>query len=566
VTRLVVVLALLGAACAGGPPEYDVVLRHGWIVDGTGNPRYRGDVAITGDRVTAVGRVIPGRGRREIDATALVVAPGFIDMLGWSDVRLLADGRAVSKITQGITTEITGEGTSVGPQTDATFAEDSAYRASIGVTAAWRDLDGYFRALEQAGSTINVASFVGATQVRKVVLGDEDRAPTPAELARMVALVDTSMQQGAVGLSTALVYAPAFYASTDELVALARAAAARGGIYATHLRDEGRRIDDALDEAFRIGAVAGLPVEIWHLKRAGRDSWGDMGRILARIDSARASGLEVAANVYPYHASATSLDASIPQWAHAGGVAAMIARLRDPADRARIRADMEHPPGGGESFLRGAGGADGVLVSSVLADSLKYLEGRTLADIAAARGRDPIETLFDIVAADGANTGAIYFSMSEDDVRTAAAQWWVSFCTDYGAVAPDGPLSTSSVHPRVYGSFTRVLGRYVREAGLLPLEAAIRKMTSLPAEGVGLTDRGVLAPGFAADVTVFDPVTVIDRATFERPHQVSAGVRYVFVNGVAVVDDGQVTAARPGRGLRGPGWEGRMARRRGESP
>ncbi|MDH3495851.1 MAG: D-aminoacylase [Gemmatimonadota bacterium] len=563
-TRAGLALALLVTACAppaDGPP-YDVLLTGGAIVDGTGNPRYRGDVALAGDRIVAIGQVPPGDARRVIDVTGLVVAPGFIDMLGWSEVRLLADGRALSKVTQGITTEVTGEGISVGPQTDATFAEDSAYRASIGVTATWRDIAAYFAELERRGTAINLATFVGATQVRKVVLGNADRAPTAAELARMTALVDTAMREGAVGLSTSLVYAPAFYATTGELIALARAAAARGGVYATHLRDEGARIDEALDEAFRIGTEARIPVELWHLKRAGRANWGDMARVLAKIDSARAAGLDVAANVYPYPASATSLDASIPQWAHAGGTDSLLARLGDPVQRARIRRDMENPPDGAESFFRGAGGASGVLVASVLADSLKYLEGKTLAEIAAQWRRDPIDALFDLVRKDRSETGAIYFSMSEDDVRTAAVHWWVSFCTDYGAVAPDGPLSRSGVHPRVYGSFPRVLARYVRDERRLALEQAVRKMTSLPAQRVGLTDRGLLRTGFAADVVVFDPRTIIDRATFERPHQLAEGVRWVIVNGVVVFDDGAMTDARPGRGLRGPGWTGRQERNR----
>ncbi len=548
--------ALAAGACRGD--DYDVILRGGWVVDGTGNPRYRGDVAIRGDRIAGVGRIDPdARAGREVDVTGLVVSPGFIDMLGWSDIKLLADGRAASKVTQGITTEITGEGSSVAPQDSATIAEDAEYNRSLGVTVDWRDLEGYFQRLEASGSTINVASFVGATQVRKVVMGREDRAPTAAELAAMVALVDTAMTQGALGLSTSLVYAPAFYATTEELVALARAAARHGGIYATHLRDEGARIDEAIDEALAIAAAADLPVEIWHLKRAGERNWGDMRRVLARLDSARATGLDVTADIYPYVASATSLDASIPQWAHEGGNSALMARLRDPAERARIRADILDPPGGIESFYRGAGGPGGVLVSSVLADSLKHLEGQTVLQIAATWGVEPLDALFDVIVKDGANTGAIYFSMTEADVRAAIEHWWVGFCTDYGAVAPDGILSRSAVHPRVYGSFSRVLGRYVRERGVLRLEDAVRKMTSLPAQRVGLVDRGVLRSGFAADVTVFDPATIMDRATFEEPHQPSAGVRYVVVNGEVVLDEGAVTGARPGRGLRGPGWRRR---------
>jgi dihydroorotase/N-acyl-D-amino-acid deacylase len=552
---LIAALAITLGAC-GRRERFDVVLTNGWVIDGTGNPRYRADVAVRDDRIVAIGRLPEARARRRIDATGLVVAPGFIDMLGWSEINILADGRAVSKITQGITTEVTGEGTSVAPQTPATVAQDAEFNASLGVTVDWVDLNGYFRRLGEAGSAINIASFVGATQVRRIVLGDADRSPNGEELAAMVALVDSAMMQGAVGVSSSLVYAPAFYATTPELVALVRAARRHGGVYATHLRNEGAGFDEALDEALEIAATAEIPVEIWHLKRAGRENWGDMPRVLARIDAARANGIDVTANVYPYQASATDLAASIPQWAHEGGTDALLARLQDPVTRARIRRELARPPAGVESFFAGAGGEAGVLVAGVLADSLKYLEGKTIQSIAALWGVDPIDALLDLAIKDHGNTGAIYFSMSEEDVRAAVAYPWTSFCTDFGAVAPDGVLSRDKVHPRVYGSFPRVLGRYVRQRGLLRLEDAIRKMTSLPAQRVGLSDRGLLRPGFAADITVFDPDAVIDRASFEDPHQVSAGVRYVLVNGTLVLDDGALTEARPGRGLRGPGWIG----------
>lgn len=551
--RLTAVLMLVGVLACGGD-DYDVILANGWIVDGTGNPRYRGDLAIDDGAIAAVGRLPHRRAERTIDVSGLVVAPGFIDMLGWSDINVLADGRAVSKITQGITTEITGEGGSVAPQTPATIAEDAAENAAIGVVVDWRDLNGYFQRLDAAGSAINIATFVGATQVRKAVIGNENRAPTPVELERMIALVDTAMLQGALGLSTSLVYAPAFYATTGELITLAQAARRHGGVYATHLRDEGLKIDEAIEEALEIALAAQIPVEIWHLKRAGFESHGDMARVLAKLDSARGAGIDVAANVYPYRASATSLDASIPQWAHEGGDQSLVTRLKDATERARIRREILDPPGDIESFYRGAGGAAGVLVSNTLQDSLDYLEGKTIAEIAGLWGIDPLDAVFDIIIKDGGATGAIYFSMSEDDVQTAVTHWWVSFCTDYGARAPDGPLSQGKPHPRVYGSFTRILGQYVRQDGVLPLETAIRKMTSLPASRIGLTDRGLLRPGFAADVTVFDPRVVMDRATFEAPHQISQGIRYVLVNGETVLDGGQITDARPGRGLRGPGW------------
>jgi N-acyl-D-amino-acid deacylase len=367
-------------------------------------------------------------------------------------------------------------------------------------------------------------------------------------------IFDSAMIQGALGLSTSLIYSPAVYAPTEELIALARAARRRGGIYATHMRNEGAQIDDALNETFRIAREADIPVEIWHLKVAGKANWGRMPHVLARIDSARRAGLDVTADQYPYIASATSLDATIPAWAHAGGTDSMLARLRDPTTRARIRRDMLADPRRGENMYRGPGGPSGILISSVFADSLRGLQGKRISDIARDRLRDPVETIFDILLADHSRTGAIYFSMNEDDMRAALATWWVAVNTDYGGVAPDGPFGAIRPHPRTYGSFTRILGRYVREQQLLTLETAIRKMTSLAAQRVGLTERGLVRAGMYADVTVFDPATVADSATFENPHRPSVGIQHVFVNGQAVIRDGKLTDARPGRALRGPGY------------
>ena len=547
------------AACtptSGREGPYDVILRGGWIVDGSGNPRFRGDVAIAGDRIAAVGVLGGAAARETVDVSGLVVAPGFIDMLGQSEGNVLIDNRVMSKVTQGVTTVVTGEGGSVAPLTDALVADDSAWMKRYNVQEDWRDLDGYFAHLARTRSTVNFATFVGATQLRAAIVGKQDRRATPEELARMVALVDTAMQQGALGLSTSLIYAPAIYAPTDELIALAKAARRHGGIYASHIRNEGGGIDAALDEAFRIGREADIPVEIWHLKVAGRPNWGRMSHVIARIDSARAAGLDVTADQYPYTRSATSLDAAIPGWAHSGGTDSMLARLRDPATHARIRREMMTPPGPGapENMYVGAGGAPGILIVGTFEDSLRYLLGKTVADVAAARRRDPVETLFDIVIADNARAGAVYSSMNEDDVRTAMQHWWVAVNTDFGGVAPDGPLAGQSAHPRAYGSFTRILGRYVREQRLMPLEYAVRKMTSLAAQRVGLEDRGLVRPGLFADLTVFDPETVIDRATFEQPHQPSVGIAYVYVNGQAVLRQGRITEARPGRGLRGPGY------------
>ncbi|HKA58140.1 MAG TPA: D-aminoacylase [Gemmatimonadales bacterium] len=552
---------LLLNACGMSKPArtdapYDLLLRGGWIVDGSGNPRFAGDVAVNGDRIVATGHWSNIQARDTIEVTGLVVAPGFIDMLGQSETNALIDNRVLSKVTQGITTEVTGEGDSPAPLTDRLVALDSAYLKRYHLDEDWRDLDGYFRRLERTPPTINIATFVGATQVRRAVIGDADRKATPEELSRMEALVDSAMRQGALGISTSLIYAPAIYASTDELIALARVARRYGGIYATHMRNEGADIDAALNETFQIARAANIPVEIWHLKVAGRPNWGRMPHVLARIDSARAAGIDVMADQYSYIASATSLDATIPVWALSGGRDSLLIRLRDPSTRARIREEMAGTAAArrGENMFRGAGGGDGILIASTFEDSLKYLQGKRIGEVARARGRDPVETIFEILLADGSRTGAIYFSMNEQDLQAAMKTWWVAVNTDYGGVAPDGPFSDIRPHPRTYGSFTRILGRYVREQKLMPLEYAVRKMTSLAAQRVGLTERGLLRPGMFADITVFDPATVIDRATFENPHQPSAGIEYVLVNGKVVLRKGQLTNERPGRGLRGPGY------------
>ena len=557
----VVVLLFLLTACSneirsptGGP--YDLILRGGWIVDGSGNPRFAGDVAISGDRIVAVGYLRGAEARDTIDMTGLVVAPGFIDMLGQSETNALIDGRLLSKVTQGITTEVTGEGESAAPLTDQMVALDSAYLKRYRLDVDWRDLEGYFRRLARTPPTINIATFVGATQVRRAVVGEADRTATPEELTRMEALVDTAMRQGALGVSTSLIYAPAIYAPTSELIALARVARRYGGVYATHMRNEGAGIDVALNETFQIAREADIPVEIWHLKVSGRPNWGRMPHVLARIDSARAAGIDVTADQYSYIASATSLDATIPVWALSGGRDSLLIRLRDPNTRARIREEMVGTAAArrGENMWRGADGANGILIASTFEDSLKYLQGKRVGEIARARNRDPVETLFDILLADHSRTGAIYFSMNEQDLQAAMQTWWVAVNTDYGGVAPDGPFGDIRPHPRTYGSFTRILGRYVRELKLMPLEYAVRKMTSLAAQRVGLSERGLIRPGMFADVTIFNPATVADRATFENPHQPSVGIEYVLVNGQLVLRKGQLTSARPGRGLRGPGY------------
>ncbi len=553
-----VAVALVGACgrreAGNGKRAYDLVLEHGWIVDGSGSPRYRGDVAIRGDKIAAVGFLNGGAARETVDVAGLIVTPGFIDMMGQSEINALIDNRVFSKITQGVTTEVTGEGSSVAPLTDQLARDDSDAMKKWHYHEDWRDLDGYFAQLEKQGTALNIATFVGATQVRLAVLGKGDRQPTATELARMTAIVDSLMEQGALGLWTALEYAPASYSRTEEIIALAKAARRHGGIYASHMRNEGAHIDDALDEVFRIAREAGVPAEISHLKVSGRQSWGRMPRVLARIDSARAAGLDVTADQYPYIRAATALDAAIPTWAENGGWDSLLARLREPATRARLREEMLHPTGP-ESFYYESGGGAGVLITGTFQDSLRHLQGKTVAQIAAARHRDEVETLFDVVLAEGGHrTDAVYAVMDEPDVQAAMKMWWVAVNTDFGGVAPDGPFGTQSAHPRAYGTFARILGHYARDLKLFPLEFAVHKMTALAAQRVGLAGRGLLKAGMAADITVFDAATVADKATFEQPHQPSVGFAYVFVNGQKVLDHGKLTAARPGRGLRGPGY------------
>jgi N-acyl-D-amino-acid deacylase len=553
---LCLVLLLSSSLVAQRPRErYDVLIRHGRVVDGSGNPWRYADIGITGDRIRFIGRASSGaRAKRAIDARGLIVAPGFIDMLGQSEWNLLIDKQAFSKITQGVTTEITGEGGSIAPQNEKTLVGRSDFLRHFHLTVDWRDLNGYFRRLAKQGSAINLGTFVGTTQVRQYVMGAVDRAPTAAELARMQALVEVAMRQGAFGVSTSLIYAPAFYAKTSELIALARISSKHGGIYISHIRNEGDGEMEALDEAFQIGREADLPVQIWHLKVSGRQNWGKMPQVIAAIENARNSGLDVTANQYPYTASGTSLGATIPPKYHEGGSEAFVERLQDPQVRAAIRNELVQNVGGSENMWRGTGGPQGILVSSVLDPTLKRYEGRTIAQIATDERKDPLDALIDVVIAAKDHVGAVYFSMSEEDVRFAMQQPFVSVGCDAGASNPQGPLGESKTHPRAYGSFPRILGRYVREQRLLTLEQAIRKFTSLPAQQVGLRDRGMLRVGNFADITVFDPATVNDVATFADPHRPSVGIEYVLVNGVLELEHGKPTGIFGGRPLRGPGY------------
>jgi N-acyl-D-amino-acid deacylase len=536
--------------------DYDVLIRNGRVVDGSGNPWFWADVGIKGDKITLVGRAAANASaKRTIDASGLIVAPGFIDMLEQSEMNLLVDKQAVSKLTQGITSGVTGEGGSIAPQNKQTLEDVKDWLEHYHQSVDWTDLDGYFKRLEKQGSGINLGTYVGAAQVREYVIGHDDRAATPDELKTMQDLVEQQMRQGALGVSTALIYAPGNYASTEELIALAQAAAKHGGIYASHIRNEGTDEMAALNEAFRIGREAKIPVHIFHLKVSGHDNWGKMPQVISAIDDARKQGLEVTANQYPYIASATSLGASIPPKYHAGGTDAFVARLRDPKTRQQIRKELETPAqGGGENMWRGTGGPEGILVSQVLNPAMKQYEGKRISEIAKIQNKDPLDALMDLVADDRDNVGAIYFSMSEPDVRLAMQQPWVCVGTDYGEVSPTGPLAEGKAHPRGYGSFPRILGLYVRDQRVLRMEDAIRKFSSLPAQIARLQDRGLLQPGYFADITIFNPNTVKDVATFEDPNRTSQGIEYVFVNGVLSVEHDKVTGQVGGRPLRGPGY------------
>jgi len=550
---------LLLVALSQAPPEFDVVISGGRVVDGTGAPWFAADVAISGDRIAAIGRLGDAKAARRIDARGLVVAPGFIDMLGQSEFAVLVDGRAASKITQGITTEVTGEGSSIAPLNDRMIAARAASYRHYGVDQDFRTLGEYFHRIETRSKiALNLATFVGAGGVRDYVIGRENRKATDAELEAMRQLVAQAMEDGALGLSSSLQYVPDRYASTEELVELAKVAASYGGIYITHQRSESGRIFESLDEAFTIAERAGIPAEVWHLKTAYRANWGKMPQVLERFEAARGRGLDVTANQYPYDRASNNLDACLPIWVREGGADAMIERLRDPSLRQRIKKDMEDPaPADWENQWYGSGGAPGVMVSSVLDPSLRKWEGKTLEQIGREMGKDPRDALMDLVIADHGETSCIISIMNEDDVRTALRHPMVSIDTDSETRAEDGPLSVSKSHPRAWGTFPRILGKYVREEKLLTLDEAIRKMTSRPAARVGLSDRGILRPNLAADITVFDPAAIRDVSTFEDPNHYSVGVRHVFVNGRAVIEDGKITAERPGRVLRGPGYRDR---------
>jgi N-acyl-D-amino-acid deacylase len=546
-----------GARPALPAPDYDIIIRNGRVIDGSGRRGVNADVAIKGDRIARIGNLRGAKAKREIDARGQVVAPGFIDMLGQSEQFLLIDGRAMSKVMQGVTTEITGEGESIAPINDQILKEQEAFNRKYNLTVDWRTFDQYFRRLERQGIGVNLGTFVGATQVREYVIGYDNRPPTAAELAKMKAVVADAMKEGALGLSTSLQYVPARFATTDEIVELAKVARQQGGIYITHQRSEANAIDESMREVFEIARRANIPTEIWHFKTAYKKNWGRMTEMLRRVAAARRRGLKITADVYPYIAGSTSLSACLPPWAQEGGTDKMIARLKDTRIRQQLKKEISADPKDWENIYLGSGGASGIQISSVTNRELEKWQGKRLSEVATAENKDPLDALLDFIVADHGQTGAIFFMMNEDDMKAALRSPFVSICTDTGARATDGPLSGGRSHPRGWGTYPRILGKYVRDEKLMSLETAIHKMTGMSATKVGLQQRGFLREGYFADITIFDPKTVIDRATFEQPHQYPVGINFVIVNGQVEVDNGERTPAVAGKVLRGPGYSGR---------
>ena len=539
--------AALLTACSG--PTYDVVIRHGTIYDGTGAPGEVADLAIAGDTIVAIGDLSKARGKSEIDATGLAVTPGFINMLSWAVEGLMVDGRAQSDIRQGVTLEVFGEGESMGPLTDAMKKESLESQGDIKYDVTWTTLNEYLESLVKKGVSPNVGSFVGAATVRQYVLGHDPRAATPEELTRMQELVRTAMREGALGVGSSLIYEPGMFATTEELTALAETAAEEGGMYISHIRNENDSLLDALDEFLTIAKNSGARSEIYHLKAAGRANWDKLDEVIRRVEAARAEGQAITADMYTYHASATGLDAIMPGWIRAGGFQEWKKRLQDPASRKRLLAEWRKAGG---AFV-GPGGPEGVLLVGFKADSLKPLTGMTLKEVAAMRGKSAEETAMDLVVQDDSRIGCIYFTMSEDNLKKEVALPWVSLASDAGAYTPEGVFLKSNPHPRAYGTFARLLAKYVRDDKVITLQDAVYRLSGLPAGNLRLERRGNLTPGYYADVVVFDPATVQDHATFDEPHQYATGVRDVFVNGVLVLKDGEHTGAKPGRVVRGPG-------------
>jgi len=555
VAFLTIVLAMLAQerSQSPAPADFDVIIRGGTVYDGTGAAPRQADVAIRGDRIAAIGDLNTARARTIVDAKGLAVAPGFINMLSWSTESLIQDGRSQSEIRQGVTTEIMGEGESMGPVNDRVREHMLRAQTDIKYDIKWNTLAEYLQYLEKRGISCNVASFLGATTVREYVIGFEDKAPTPEQLDQMRELVRKEMEAGALGIGTSLIYPPAFYAGTDELIELCKVAAKYQGKYISHMRSEGNQLIEALDELLRIAREANIPAELYHIKAAGQKNWSKEDELLPRIERAQKEGLNVRANMYTYTAAGTGLDACLPPWSEDGGYPALFKRLRDPATREKIKAEVKIDSDKWENLYLAAGSPDKILLVGFKSDKLKPLTGKTLAEVAKMRGKDPIDTMMDLIAEDESRIGTIYFVMSEDNVKKEVAKAWISFGSDEASQAPEPPFTKSNPHPRAYGNFARVLGKYVRDEKVIPMKEAIHRLSGLPATNLGLDHRGFVKEGMFADVVVFDPATITDRATFEKPHQYAVGVKHVFVNGVQVIKDGEHTGAKPGRALWGPG-------------
>ncbi|HEV2047065.1 MAG TPA: D-aminoacylase [Chthoniobacterales bacterium] len=535
------------------PADFDVIIKGGTVYDGSGSEPRHVDVAIRGDRIAGLGDFKTAKAKIIVDANGLAVAPGFINMLSWSNESLIQDGQSQSEIRQGVTTEIMGEGESMGPVNDRVREYMVRQQTDIKYEIKWNTLAEYLRYLENRGVSCNVASFIGAATIREYVIGFEDKAPTPEQLDQMRELVRKEMEAGALGIGTALIYPPAFYAKTDELIELCKVAARYKGKYISHMRSEGNRLIEAFDELVRISREAKIPAEVYHIKAAGKQNWNRIDNLLSRIEAAQKEGLSIRANMYPYIAAGTGLDACLPPWTEDGGYPALFKRLRDPATREKIAAEVSKDSDQWENLYIGTGSPDKLLLVGFKSDKLKPLTGKTLAEVAKMRGKDPITTIMDLIAEDESRIGTIYFVMSEENVKKEMAKPWISFCSDEASQAPEGVFLKSNPHPRAYGSFARVLGKYARDEKVIPMSEAIRRLSGFPATNLGLDHRGFLKEEMFADVVVFDPATIADRATFEKPHQYAVGMKHVFVNGVQVIKDGEHTGAKPGRALWGPG-------------
>lgn len=535
------------------PTDFDVIIRGGTIYDGTGGAPVKADVGIKGDRIAAIGNLSSARARNIVDARGMAVAPGFINMLSWSTESLLVDGRSQSELRQGVTTQIMGEGWSMGPLNERMKEETIKGQGDIKYDIEWTTLAEYLKHLEQRGVSQNVASFIGATTLREYVIGLEDKPPTPAQLAEMRALVRREMEDGALGIGSSLIYAPAFYAQTEELIELCKEAAKYQGKYITHMRSEGNKLVEGVEEVLRISREANIPVEIYHLKAAGQSNWNKMARVIEMINDARRKGVKITADMYLYPAGATGLNAAIPPWALDGGYEMLFKRLQDPATRQKIAAESATPTDKWENLYLAAGSPERVLLIGFKSEKLKPLTGKTLAEVARMRGTDPIETILDLMLEDRSRVDTVYFLMSEENIKKQLREPWVSLGSDEASTAPEGVFLKSSQHPRAYGNFARLLGHYTREEKLMSLSEAVRRLSGLPATNLGLDGRGFLKQGMYADVVVFDPATIADRATFDKPQQYAVGVKHVFVNGVQAIKDGEHTGAKPGRALWGPG-------------